>query len=167
MNLLNWLWTWLNNWWVVGSCWGKGTRTLYFANFYFGMGMKRHENPSDLSPTAKRHIRHWQCSWFWLELPGGDEFLPSGATLFMFILVISMLFVQESIWFLELMCVASIGHFVGLKSIKIGAMAKLEIYSCMNWIGFTQENKDRDTFMKWIKSTKLVHYICIVASWWL
>jgi len=33
-------------------------------------------------------------------------------------------------------------------------------------IGFIQESKDRKTFMNWIQIRKLVHYICIVASWW-
>jgi len=38
--------------------------------------------PGGSIPTARRHIRD-ECGFlFWFESPGGDEFLPGGATPF-------------------------------------------------------------------------------------
>jgi len=44
------------------------------------------------SPTARRLIRDEQLFLFWVESPGGDEFLPGGTTLFECCLMVLMLF---------------------------------------------------------------------------
>ncbi|QCD79178.1 hypothetical protein DEO72_LG1g2817 [Vigna unguiculata] len=72
-----------------------------------------------INPYRQVAHQRWSLFLFWLELPGSDEFLPDGTTLFVFCLVVLMLFVWESIWFPKLMCVASIEYLVGLKSIEI------------------------------------------------
>jgi len=40
--------------------------------------------PGSSSPTARRHIRFVVLFLFWHDPPGRDEFLPGGATLFVF-----------------------------------------------------------------------------------
>ena len=43
--------------------------------------------PGGSGPTTRRLIRDERLFLFWVESPGGDEFLPGGATLFEFCLV--------------------------------------------------------------------------------
>jgi len=45
-----------------------------------------------IETTARRLIKDEQLFLCWVESPGGDEFLPGGATLFEFWLMILMLF---------------------------------------------------------------------------
>jgi len=73
--------------------------------------------------TARRRISGELLFLFWHEPPGGDEFLPGGATLLAFCLMVLMLFVWESMWLLKFICLAFIGYFVGRKSIEIWGMA--------------------------------------------
>ena len=47
--------------------------------------------PGGLIPTARRLIRDERVFLFWFESPGGDEFLPGGATLIVFCLMALML----------------------------------------------------------------------------
>jgi len=50
------------------------------------------KSPGGSSPIARQLIRDEQLFLCWVESPGGDEFLPGGATLFEFWLMILMLF---------------------------------------------------------------------------
>ena len=47
--------------------------------------------PGGLIPTARRLIRDERMFLFWFESPGGNEFLPGGATLIVFCLMALML----------------------------------------------------------------------------
>jgi len=49
------------------------------------------KSPGGLILTAKRLIRDERMFLFWVESPGGDEFLPGGTTLIVFCLMALML----------------------------------------------------------------------------
>jgi len=63
---------------------------LFSALFDWVSGFSQ-KPPGGLIPTARRLISGEQLVLFWVESPGGDEFLPSDATLFTFSLVVSLL----------------------------------------------------------------------------
>ena len=61
---------------------------LYCSIGFLGFSQKP---PGGLIPTARRLIRYERVFLFWFESPGGDEFLPGGATLIVFCLMALML----------------------------------------------------------------------------
>jgi len=87
---VNWL-NWLCTCFVIGCVWVQTLwRTkfvFFFAKFPLAWRWKGLEN----LVAKKAVVSGEQLVLFWVESPGGDEFLPGGATLFAFGLVVSLL----------------------------------------------------------------------------
>jgi len=64
---------------------------IFFLHCSIGFLGFSQKPPGGLIPTARRLIRGGRMFLFWFESPGGDEFLPGGATLVAFWLMVFML----------------------------------------------------------------------------